>query len=910
MPDAERRNWIRSRRFLLATVGLSGLLISGGAAWALDARGDYLSANRGWLPWSALILGVSITGLLVLYLNALGTHAARIEKVVIERTHELSRVNRSLAQEITERRRTETVLKDSEALYSSLVESLPLQVMRKNLGGDFTFANRSFCDLLARPVEEILGKNDFDFYPPDLAQKYRRDDRWVAETGQIFEDTEQYEKGGEIRYVHVMKSPVRDAAGKIVGIQVVFWDVTAEKTAEEHRERAKAAAEAANRAKSTFLASMSHEIRTPLNAILGMTELVLDTPLSAEQREYLAVIRDSGEALLSLVSDVLDFSKIEAGKLDLERTPFDIHEGLGDTLRLLAPRAHQKGLELVCDIRPGVPEMVIADAGRLRQVIVNLVGNAIKFTDQGEVLVAVECQSRTADQAVLHFSIADTGIGIAKDKQEAVFGAFVQGDAAMTQRLGGTGLGLAISSRLVELTGGGIWVDSELGRGSTFHFTTEVGLPQAEPAPLEPGQTPAPQPSGLLGLRVLVVDDNATSRGVIGQILRNWEMEPTLAASAAEATERLCQSAQAGTPYPLLLVDAAMPQTDGFALVRDVRRQFDPAPAVIMLLASGSSGGDISRCEQLGVSAYVLKPIKQSESLRCDPGGDGRRRPGRARLRALGRSRSRRGRRPAAASVAGPAGRRQPDEPEAGQALLERQGHMVIVANDGQEGVAAARTQPLDLILIDIQMPRMDGLEATAAIRQAEKLRGVHVPIIAMTAHAMQGDRQRCLEAGMDDYLAKPIRSQRLFETIAAAVAGPNAVAGSSAAGEASAPGQGPPPVPSAGNGVVDWPTALQSVEGDLSLLRSIVTAFLDESPRLIAEIGRAITQAAPAELVRPAHTLKGSLSYLGARRAGEAAFRLERMAREGQLLDAGEVYAALQAELERVTAALRDYLL
>jgi len=896
----------------------------GGRKWLIlcTPTDEYLIAHRGWLPLAALIAGVLITGLLMLYVSTLVSHAVRVEQVVVERTHELKRLNRSLAQEVAERQRAEAVLQDSEALYSSLVENLPVQVLRKNLEGKFTFANKSFCDLLGKPVEAILGKTDFDFYPAELAEKYRHDDHRVAESREIFEDTEQYKKSGETRYVHVMKSPVRDAAGNVVETQVVFWDVTAQKTAEEHREQAKAAAEAANRAKSTFLASMSHEIRTPLNAILGMTELVLETPLSAEQREYLTVIRESGEALFSLVSDILDFSRIEAGKLDLDRSLFDLHDSLGDTLKSLAPRAHRKGLELACSIRPGVPELVIGDANRLRQVIVNLVGNAIKFTDQGEVLVEVEVEgSGTRDEGLesdqrpqtsdaesyipvgqppipsepstvtLHFSVADTGIGIPKDKQEAIFGAFVQGETAMKRRVGGTGLGLAISSRLVELSDGKIWVESQLGRGSTFHFTARVGLPRVETA-----GPPAARPSGVLGIRALVVDDNATNRGILGQVLRNWEMEPTLAASAAEALERLRQARHAGTPYQLVLADAAMPQTDGFALLRQIRGEMDPAPATIMMLASGDRAGDVSRCEQLGVSAYVPKPIKQSELFD-------------AVVLALGI-----GVLVEEGAEASAAARPKPlrslrillaEDSLVNQklvkALLERQGHSVIVANDGQEAVGAFRTQPVDLILMDIQMPQMDGLEATIAIRQAEKQRGTHVPIVAMTAHAMQGDRERCLEAGMDEYLAKPIRAQRLFETIAA-------MADSSAGAPTAAPSP-PPSPPTGGERSVDWPAALESVQGDPALLKGIIAAFLEESPRLMTELAQAVSGASPTQIVRPAHTLKGALNYLGAPRACQIASQLEIMGRGGSLQQAEELFTAMQSEMASVSAALRDYL-
>ncbi len=850
----------------------------------------YLAEKESWMPLVTLVAGAAITGLVLLYVSVLMGRTARIERVVVQRTLELQRANENLALEIADRQRAETVLKDSEALYESLVENLPVHVLRKDLQGRFTFANKSFCRLLGRSIEKIRNKTDYDFFPAELAEKYRHDDAWVAETGEIFEDVERNEQGGQVLYVQVMKSPVRDAAGKVVGTQAVFWDVTARKWAEDHLEQAKEAAEAASRAKSSFLANMSHEIRTPLNAVLGMTELVLDTPLSSEQREYLTVIRDSGEALFSLVSDVLDFSKIEAGKLDLDRSPFDLPESLGDTLKSLAPRAHHKGLELACSIGPGVPELVIGDAARLRQVVVNLVGNALKFTDRGEVVVDVECQSRTEEEAVLHFSVADTGIGIPKEKQEAVFGAFVQGDSTMTRKFGGSGLGLAISSRLVELTGGRIWVESEVGRGSTFHFTVRLGLPRPESA-----APPAAPPAGICGTRVLVVDDNATSRRIVEQVLHNWGMEPATAASAAQALEQVRQAQHSGQPYRLLIADAAMPQMDGFAFCQRVRREIDPDAAVVMMLASGDRPGDISRCEQLRVAAYVLKPVKQSELFDAVMVALGIRAP----EEEAGEAAAAAGARPS-----GPLRILLVEDSLVNQklvkALLERQGHLVLVANDGQEALAGFQAQPFDLVLMDIQMPHMDGLEATAAIRQLEQRRGTHVPIVAMTAHALLGDRERCLAAGMDEYLAKPIRARRLFETIAAMVPG-------TATPSPEAPPPSPPPA--GGEGIVDWTTALRSVQGDQDLLRSLVATFLEESPRLMSSLRKAVAEAAAQGMLQSAHTLKGSLQYLGAERAFRLAFRLEMMAREGKLQEAEETLAALEVEMARVTTVLLDYL-
>jgi len=865
----------------------------------------YLAKRRTWLPPAALVTGVFLTGLLAMYMIGVTGRAARVEQMIVQRTIEVRRANESLAQEIADRKRAEAVLQDSEALYFSLVENLPVQVLRKDLVGRFTFANTAFCRLLGKTCDQIVGKTDYDFYPQELADKYRRDDALVAETGDLFEDTEQYEKEGEIRYMHVMKSAVRDAAGKIVGTQVVFWDVTERRWAEEHLEQAKAAAEAANRAKSAFLANMSHEIRTPLNAILGMTELLLDTRLSSEQREYLTVVRESGEALLSLVSDVLDFSKIEAGRLDLEQGVFDLPESLGDALRSLAHRAHRKGLELACSIRPGVPEFVAGDSPRLRQVVVNLVGNAIKFTDRGEVVVDVQCQSRSDGHVVLHFAVCDTGIGIADDKRETVFGAFVQGDSTTTRKFGGTGLGLTISAKLVELMGGRIWLESQVGKGSTFHFTVCLGLPPGEAEPAAP-----PRPPGLAGTRVLVVDDNASSREILVAMLRHWEVEPTTASTAAEALAALRQAQPSPCPYRLVLADANMPEMDGFALCQRVRRELKPAPAVVMMLSSGDRPGDISRCEQLQVAAYVLKPVEPSELFDAivmalgltvpeDEGGElpAARRPGAIRpLRVL----------LAEDSLV---------NQKLVTALLERQGHRVVAANNGKEAVAAFRAQPFDLVLMDIQMPEMDGLETTAAIRVAEKQAGTHVPILAMTAHAMQGDRERCLEAGMDEYLAKPIRARRLFEMIESVLG--SAVVPAAApevfpaeAGRSEVPPAPPAPAPKLPAGeTIDWPAALGSVGGDPELLHAVAQTFLDESSCLMTGLRQAIAGGMADAAMRSAHTLKGSMHYLGAHRGYELCYEVELSAREERLDTAATVLSALEDEMGKITAALTHYL-
>jgi len=843
----------------------------------------FLEAHRTFLPLTALVSCISITMLLVVAVNGLVGRTAEVEQLVVHRTAELRQAYDNLKRESDDRRRAEAVLRDSEALYASLVENLPVHVLRKDLQGRFTFANRSFCRLVGKSLAEIQGKTDYDLYPPAMAEKFRHDDRRVAESGELFDDVETNQQDGELRYVQVMKSPVRDAEGKTVGTQAVFWDVTERKRAESERERAKEAAEAANRAKSAFVANMSHEIRTPLNALLGMAELVLDTRLTAEQREYLTVIQESGENLLLLINDILDFSKIEAGRLDLDDSPFDLRESLGDTMKSLAIRAHRKGLELLCHVAPDVPSAVSGDSTRLRQVVVNIVDNAIKFTERGEVILDVRRESASDREVVLHFAVRDTGIGIAPEKHKQIFGAFEQADTTTTRRFGGTGLGLAIAARLVELLGGKITVESAPGKGSTFHFNIRLRLTP------ESDQTPPQRPAVPSGTRVLVVDDNAANRQLLEEMLYNWEMRPLPVPSAASAASSLREARDAGDPFTLVLVDANMPETDGFELVEQIRQESGLQSKVMMMLTSGNRAGDISRCEQLGVSGYVLKPVKQSELYN-------------AVVTALGIA----GPHDEHESLTSPAGVVRPlqillaEDSLVNQklmiGLLEKLGHKLVVANNGQEALAAWANRRFDLILMDIQMPEMDGLQAARAIRAGEAQKGTRTPIIAMTAHAMRGDRESCLEAGMDAYLAKPLRLKALLDAIDSLV------------GPSRALPPAPPPAVVADSSEINWNEALTAVRGDRALLKAVVEAFLIESPRLLVSIHGAISSGDSAALRRAAHTLKGNLHYFSAGRAWEQALALEEMARKGHLDGASDVATALDAELNRLIPMLQQH--
>lgn len=772
----------------------------------------------------------------------------------------------------------------NESIISSMKEMLLVTDMRSEV----TMVNNATVELLGYPEQEMLRRPLSEFFNQEQPEELD-----LCEAG----DAERLcpTRDGRQIPVSFSASKLLDSSGIPQGYVCVARDITERKTAEQKTQESLNAAIESARLKSEFLANMSHEIRTPMNGIIGMTELTLDTNLTAEQRDYLGMVKQSADSLLGIINDILDFSKIEAGKLEIDVVDFDLQHWLGDTLHPLAVRADQKGLELTYQVLPGVPEFLKGDPHRLRQILLNLVGNSIKFTEQGEVSILVEKESGPAEKVSLHFQITDTGIGIPPEKRDLVFTAFAQGDGSTTRKYGGTGLGLAITSQLVELMGGRVWVESpaptgqsdEGNPGSVFHFS--VPLEKAEVV----ARANAVSLEALHGVRVLVVDDNATNRRILEGTLASWQMQPTAVESGIAALAEMKRAVEAREPYQLVLLDVQMPDMDGFHVLERIRHTPLFAGTPIMMLSSADQTNQSARCRELGLDLYLIKPVRQFELRRAITG-------------VLGNVSPKKVEDNMSTNELLPTGQRRlhillTEDNHINQCLamrlLEKRGHTVELAVNGREAIDLLAQKSFDLALMDVQMPEMNGYEATAVIRKREQTSGAHhLPIIAMTAYAMRGDREACLAAGMDAYVSKPIKSEELFKAIESLLPVP-------AAPEAEAKYED-----MGDEAHLDLAALVACSDGDEELAREVAALFLADYPTLLANIQKAIAAGDGQALKSAAHTMSGVVSYLGSRRANEAALLLQTMDMNVDLNGVERALAELEKALKRIVVLLAAF--
>jgi len=803
--------------------------------------------------------------------------------------------------DLTEQKQAEEALRTSERSQKAILDSSQAGIVLIDQETHVIIeANPTAVEMIGASKEEIIGKVCHQYICPAEVGRCP-----ITDLGQDIDSSERVLLRANGESVPVLKKVIPITLNDHQYILDSFIDISLLKQTEEALQKAKEEAEVANRAKSEFLANMSHEIRTPMNGIIGMTELALNTDLIREQREYLEMVKMSGDSLLDLINDILDFSKIEARKLELEEIDFDLRNTLENAANTLALKANEKGLELTCHIKPDVPTALIGDPGRLRQVIVNLAGNSIKFTEKGEVVIQVEVEKETDASAKLHFMISDTGIGISPNKIESVFNSFEQADGSTTRKYGGTGLGLSISRQLVEMMGGNIWVESprdcrlednsrfendrqssivnsqSKGPGSTFHLTVRFGLNR-----LKEVKT---LPSGRFDLSdvpVLIADDNFTNRIVLQEMTASLGLVPALTVDGKEAIDRLNEAYDSGKPYRLLLLDLQMPELDGFDVAKKIKETLWGDDLKIILLTSLGRKGDAARCKEVGISGYLTKPIKKSDLLDAIMMTMGT--PGEEDATVITRYTVQEARKRLNILVAedNPINQRLVIE------LLKKRGYRAVLASNGKEAINAIEEEDFDLVLMDVQMPKMDGLEATRYIREREQRAtseaswseakiplkagqpATRLPIVAMTAHAMKGDRKKCLESGMDDYVSKPINVEKLFRVI-------------EKFSHKLKNHKKEKPLPSLKNTevrskeVFDLSKAMEVVAGSKEIFKEIANIFFENSPLSMTQIREAIAEGDVLALEQAAHSMKGSVGHFGARRAFEAAYYLEKLGRK-----------------------------
>ena len=783
---------------------------------------------------------------------------------------------------INKRRVVEEELQESEKKYRTIIESIEDGYFEVTETGKLTFYNHSLERILGLTGEDLIGRDLVQLLDNDASCGLAGMFQSIIKTGESLNsfDCTIATPDSHQRFLETSISPIVGQRHQVDGFRGILRDVTQHRK-EQALQQEKMAAEAASRAKSEFLANMSHEIRTPLNSIIGLVELLQDTPLTPEQREDLDVVISAAYALLSVINDILDFSKIEAGKLELESTEFDFRELVSDSIKIMAPKAHEKQLDLVYRIDRSVPKWMIGDPSRFRQIIINLIGNAIKFTETGEIVCVATCETCAPPDALIRFSVRDTGIGISEDKQNSIFGAFAQADGSTSRKYGGTGLGLAVSSQLAGLMGGDIGVESALGQGSDFQFTVRFAIAE--------GKSPWPDAetvTTLSGLRILILDDNAATRRILKDILTEWEMVSSTAATLADARALVESAAKTGNPYDIVLLDVVMPDDDGIRFAQWLIETTDNPPKKILMTPYSRLRTSIDTA-RLKISSSITKPIHletllehlylaHTGSRRVPPETEASVQPRLAatahRLNVL-------------------VAEDTPFNQKFISRLLKRWDHQVHIVENGLDAVEAFQTGTYDVILMDVQMPSMDGLEATRVIRQRETALGrTRIPIVAMTAHAMKGDQEMCLEAGMDAYISKPISSDLLRETLAKHV--------TKAAEEARLE-----------DDTVDKASLLTAFDHDWEFFSEAVGMFLEDYPPMVEEIRASIMDSDAQRLRRQAHALKGMMGNFQAKTAVNAARTLEDMGRDNQLANAEAAAAKLMDEIGRLKTALENLL-
>ena len=812
-----------------------------------------------------------------------------------------------ISRDITARKQAEATLRESEEKYRTVIEKANEAIYIVQ-DGVLVFANPRMSDLVGIPAEDLEGRRFSDFiFPADLELVTTNYQKGLAGEDIGVYDLRMIGAEGSTNWVS-LSAAVIHWKGRPATLNLMS-DVTARKQAAEELARTNRAleeattrAESANQAKSEFLANMSHEIRTPMNGVIGMTGLLLDTKLTHNQRRYAETVRASGESLLTLLNDILDFSKIEAGKLELETLDFDVRALLDDFAGLLALRAQDKGLEFICAAAPDVPANLSGDPGRLRQVLLNLAGNAVKFTQRGEVAVRASVESETDAEVVLRFSVKDTGIGIPAAKQQLMFQKFTQADTSTTRQYGGTGLGLAISKQLAEMMGGEIGVVSEEGRGSEFWFTARFG----QQAGLERN---VPPPAQIRGVHILVVDDSATNREILAAQLNAWGTRSEETSDGPQALLALARARDAGDPFAAVILDMQMPGMDGEDLARAIKSDETLAQTVLVLMTSIGTRGDARHMADLGFAAYLVKPARQSDLFDCLAAvlaGASAAQPVRPIVTRHAIREMRRG------SIRILLAEDNITNQQVALGILKKLGlHADAVAN-GAEAITALKSIPYDLVLMDVQMPTMDGIEATGHIRDPQSaVRNHEIPIIAMTAHAMQGDRARCLEAGMNDYVTKPVSPQALSEALARWLPGDDAAgpkddsAEPEAAVAAGAEGAAGDDLETQ---VFDRSGLLARLMDDEDLALTVVDGFLEDVPKQIGAL-RSYLDAGDVEgSIRQAHTIKGASANVGGELLRAAAFDMEKAAQTGDLSAVKARLPDLQARFARLKEAMQDF--